>query len=137
LKLVEFLKEGALVFRDTELWRIKSTTTTKESLLMSLSSSDLQICNLIRSLEARSSKAKIPRRVLAREGCNSARAANYRTQQKEIDLSDLACSCWEFRRAYISLLLLYLGAIISHTHYSSISILDLSISCTEVMYIFK
>jgi hypothetical protein len=51
----------------------------------------------------------------AREGRNSTRAANYRTEGKEIDLSDLACSCWEFRRAYLSLLLLYLGAILSHT----------------------
>jgi len=51
----------------------------------------------------------------AREGHNSARAANYRTKGKEIDLSELACNCWEFRRVYLSLLLLYLGAIIRHT----------------------
>jgi hypothetical protein len=73
----------------------------------------------------------------AREGRNSARATNYRTKGKEIDLSDLASNYWEFKRVYLSLLLLYLGDIISHTHYSSISIPDLSISCIEANYIFK
>jgi hypothetical protein len=39
----------------------------------------------------------------AKEGCNSAIAGNYRTKGKEIDLSDLACSCWENKRAYAPL----------------------------------
>jgi hypothetical protein len=74
---------------------------------------------------------------LAREGVNSARTTTQKIEEKEIDLSYLACYFWEFRRAYLSLFSLYLGAILIHTYYSSISIPDLVISCNEVSYIFK
>jgi hypothetical protein len=73
----------------------------------------------------------------AREGRNSARTTTQNIAGKEIDLSDHACFFWEFRRAYLSLFSLYFGVILSHTHYSSISIPDLVISCNEVSYIFK
>jgi hypothetical protein len=99
LKLGKFLKEGTLVLRDTELWRVRSIATSMESLLMSLSSSYLQYLQPFSGvwrpdLVGPKFLGEFP----AREGCNLARAANYRTKGKEIDLSDLACSCWDFKR---------------------------------------
>jgi hypothetical protein len=136
--LSEFLKEGALILRDIELWRVRYITKARESLLTSLSYSCPHICSHFPGVwRPDLAEPKFLGDFPAIEGHNSDKASNYRTGGKEIDLSDLTCSYWEFMRAYLSLLLLYLGAILNHTHYSSISIPDLSISCTKVSYIFK
>jgi hypothetical protein len=56
LKLGEFLKEGTLVLRDTESWKVISIATVEESLLMSLLFPNPHICSIFQEFGGQNKK---------------------------------------------------------------------------------